>query len=121
MGVFRAFHLARAALRFGYAMCRNEVTGWTPWAIVAPVDPDPEQTRRGADPVLTDAWTMMESMLRFLTPRQSEVLRLCHFEGLSQAEVARRLKLTRATVWKHLKAAEATMREPWGDCEPFWL
>lgn len=46
-----------------------------------------------------------------LTPRQQEIVRMVFYEHLRQAEVARRLGLSRSTVCRTLHRAESRLRK----------
>lgn len=53
----------------------------------------------------------IKSALEELTPKQREVLRLLHWEGLTQYQIAEKLGIGRTTVEGHIKAAHAIVRK----------
>lgn len=51
-----------------------------------------------------------EGLLSCLTERQEKVIRLRYEEGLSQYEIAKRLKIHQKTVWEILQAAHKNIK-----------
>lgn len=55
--------------------------------------------------------------VRYLPPKQREVLRLYFFEGLRMEQIAQRLGVSKSTVSRRLSAARRTLRDLAQLCE----
>jgi RNA polymerase sigma factor (sigma-70 family) len=57
----------------------------------------------GEKPISKNAMEAIKYTLDTLTERQKEVYKLCHIDGLTQAEAGKRLDLSQQVVAKHIK------------------